>query len=407
MTYKVPEGWEEVKLGEAILVNPRESLDKVNKYKKVSMGDVKEHTKKISGYELERYNGGAKFRNGDTLFARITPCLENGKISYVDILEENEIAFGSTEFLVLREKKNVTLNDYIYYLVKSPEIVDISIKSMVGSSGRQRVQNDVFKNITFNLPPLQEQKAIANTLSAIDDKIELNNKINQNLEAQAQAIFKSWFIDFEPFQDGEFVESELGMIPKGWEIKSLDETADFLNGVAIAKHKPKTKLDETLPAIKIKELRQGFTDDISDRCLTSVDEKYIVNDYDMIFSWSGSLLIDIWVGGKAILNQHLFKVTSEEYNQWYYYYWTKYHLDKFIKIAEDKATTMGHIKRSHLSDAKVLLPDKATYDYMDSVLGNLLDLKIKNNKQNQKLSQLRDTLLPKLISGEIRIPLDK
>lgn len=255
MKYKVPEGWEEVKLGEAILVNPRESLDKVNKYKKVSMGDVKEHTKKISGYELERYNGGAKFRNGDTLFARITPCLENGKISYVDILEENEIAFGSTEFLVLREKKNVTLNDYIYYLVKSPEIVDISIKSMVGSSGRQRVQNDVFKNITFNLPPLQEQKAIADTLSAIDDKIELNNKINQNLEAQAQAIFKSWFIDFEPFQDGEFVESELGMIPKGWEVVKLEEISTVQNGFAF---KSKDYVSMGCPVIRTLNIDNNF-----------------------------------------------------------------------------------------------------------------------------------------------------
>jgi len=340
----------------------------------------------------------------------------HGKIAQVDFLDDGEIGFGSTEFLVLRQKNNITVNDYIYYLVKSPLVVDTAIKSMVGSSGRQRVQNSVFKNIPIALPPLQEQKAIADTLSALDNKIELNNKINKNLETQAQAIFKHWFIDFEfpdengnPYKSsgGEMVDSELGMVPSGWKIKSLDEIAEYLNGVAISKFKPKQESDETLPAVKIRELRQGFTDSSSDRGLTSVDEKYIINDYDMIFSWSGSLLIDIWVGGKAILNQHLFKVTSDKYDQWYYYYWTKYFLDRFIQIAKDKATTMGHIKRSHLSDAKVLLPDKASYKKMGSIIGNILNLKMKNKKQNQILSQLRDTLLPKLMSGEIRIPLDE
>ena len=202
------------------------------------------------------------------------------------------------------------------------------------------------------------------------------------------------------------VGSELGMIPNGWEIKSLDEIADFLNGTAIAKHKPKTEANETLPSIKIREMRQGFTDDSSDRCLISVDDKYFVNDYDMLFAWSGSLLIDTWVGGTAILNQHLFKVTSDKYDQWFYYYWSKYFLDEFIQIAKNKATTMGHINRSHLSDSKVLLPENKIYKEMSSIFKSILDLKMKNRKQNQTLSQLRDTLLPKLMSGEIRIPLD-
>lgn len=401
MKYKVPEGWEEVKLGEAILVNPRESLDKVNKYKKVSMGDVKEHTKKISGYELERYNGGAKFRNGDTLFARITPCLENGKISYVDILEENEIAFGSTEFLVLREKKNVTLNDYIYYLVKSPEIVDISIKSMVGSSGRQRVQNDVFKNITFNLPPLQEQKAIANTLSAIDDKIELNNKINQNLEAQAQAIFKSWFIDFEPFQDGEFVESELGMIPKGWEVIRLGDKFNFIKGRVpkyVHKNQPNAYpyLTKTVLDGNWDEIKYG-TDSSGIRC----------EPLDILMMMDGASSSQVFYGYDGLVGSTLSLIDTEDSNirEILYMY---FHIFNNELKNQNTGSAIPHANKDYINNIGIAIPSDTEYFKNLADFFMLIRIKIlKNNKQNQKLSQLRDTLLPKLISGEIRIPLDK
>lgn len=414
MTYKVPEGWEEVKLGEAILVNPRESLDKVNKYKKVSMGDVKEHTKKISGYELERYNGGAKFRNGDTLFARITPCLENGKISYVDILEENEIAFGSTEFLVLREKKNVTLNDYIYYLVKSPEIVDISIKSMVGSSGRQRVQNDVFKNITFNLPPLQEQKAIANTLSAIDDKIELNNKINQNLEAQAQAIFKSWFIDFEPFQDGEFVESELGMIPKGWEVVKLEEVSTVQNGFAF---KSKDYISAGCPVIRTLNINNNFVNTENLEYLpiefyeSEKYEKYSLEKFDTLLVMVGATIGKIGMildnNIPALQNQNMwrFRPLFDNISPFYIHYQV-HKINKEVS-GWDSGSARSFYRKGIFQDAKIALPKKEIMARFHNITSRMFEIINIKQQQNQKLSQLRDTLLPKLISGEIRIPLDK
>ncbi len=304
------------------------------------------------------------------------------------------------------------MQEFLYFLMKYSMQ---ELKTRETGTVFASINKSAIENLTIKLPPLPEQKAIADTLSSLDDKIELNNKINENLEKQAQAIFKHWFVDFEfpneegkPYKSsgGEMIDSELGMIPKGWEVKSLDEIADYLNGIAIAKYKPRKETEKSLPAVKIRELRQGYTDDSSDQCLISVEEKYIINDFDMIFSWSGSLLIDIWVGGQAILNQHLFKVTSNQYDQWYYYYWTKYFIDEFIEIARNKATTMGHINRSHLADAKVLLPDLNSYEEIGKTLGMILELKMKKRKQNQALSQLRDTLLPKLMSGEIRIPLD-
>ena len=236
--------------------------------------------------------------------------------------------------------------------------------------------------------------------------IELNNQINKTLEEMAQAIFKSWFVDFEPFKDEEFEESELGLIPKGWRVAALDEIATYLNGLAMQKYPP-SKNERGLPVLKIKELRQGFTDGNSDICSESIDNSYIINDGDIIFSWSGSLLVDIWCGGRCGLNQHLFKVTSASYNKWFYYMWTRYHLERFIAIAKDKATTMGHIQRKHLSEAKVLIPEPNTLAFMDSVMQPIIDLVIANKVENKTLSTIRDTLLPKLMTGEIRVPVEE
>ena len=216
--------WSKVKLVDIIQFNPKESIKKGEIAKKVAMEKLEPFTRKISGFEEAKFTSGTKFRNGDTLLARITPCLENGKTAQVDILDKDEIGFGSTEYIVLREKLGITDNDFIYYLSISPEFRNVAIKAMNGSSGRQRVQKDVLENSEFLLPPLDEQKAIAKILSDLDEKIGVNNKINKKLEEMVQAIFKQWFVDFEfPNEDGkpykssggEMVESELGMIQIG------------------------------------------------------------------------------------------------------------------------------------------------------------------------------------------------
>lgn len=173
--------WKLVKAQDIIDFNPRESIPKGIMSKKIAMEKIQPFTKEIPKYEIAPFNGGSKFRNGDTLMARITPCLENGKTSQVNILDENEIGFGSTEFIVLREKPNISDKDYIYYLATSSILRDNAIKSMVGSSGRQRVQQDVLSNTQFLAPTLKEQRQIGSLLSSFDKKIQQNNKINDYL----------------------------------------------------------------------------------------------------------------------------------------------------------------------------------------------------------------------------------
>lgn len=211
--------------------------------------------------------------------------------------------------------------------------------------------------------------------------------INNNLEEQAQAIFSKEFLTFEA-------------PPKDWKHLSLLDIANFQNGLAMQKYRPVT-VDESLPVLKIKELRQGFCDESSDLCSANIKSDYIVDNGDVIFSWSGSLIIDFWCGGICGLNQHLFKVTSNKYDKWFYYSWTKYHLDHFISVAADKATTMGHIKRDELSKVDVLIPNETEYKRIGALLQPIYNLIISNRIENKKLALLRDCLLPRLMSGEL------
>lgn len=217
--------------------------------------------------------------------------------------------------------------------------------------------------------------------------------VNHHLEQIAQAIFKSWFVDFEPF-DGEQ--------PPEWQIGSLIDIAEYLNGLAMQRFRP-TEGEVGLPVLKIKELRQGSYDTSSEFCSPNIRSDYIVHDGDVIFSWSGSLLVDFWCGGDCGLNQHLFKVTSYKYDKWFYYVWTCHHLDQFIAMASDKATTMGHIKRSALESAEVLIPDEKSYRQIGSLLAPLYEQVTNNRIESRKLAQLRDSLLPKLMTGEISV----
>lgn len=241
------------------------------------------------------------------------------------------------------------------------------------------------------IPELEREKqdALVEILSSIDAKIKQNNAINENLQQQAQAIFANEFLSLES-------------LPDGWKRGSLIDIADYLNGLAMQKYRPAA--DEVgIPVLKIKELRQGCCDATSELCSPNIKTNYIIHDGDVIFSWSGSLLVDFWCGGTCGLNQHLFKVTSSEYDKWFYYAWTKHHLERFIAVAADKATTMGHIKRDELSKAEVLIPNEADYNRIGSLLHPIYDLIITNRIESKKLAETRDTLLPKLMIGEIDI----
>lgn len=357
---------------------------------KVGMDRLLPFTKKIPSIEQAVFTGGTKFSNGDTIMARITPCLENGKTAFVDILKDGEVGFGSTEYIVMRAKEGISDPQFVYYLATSPFFRNIAIKSMVGSSGRQRVQQGVLDELILTVPrKVEDQAKIGRVLSELDDKIALNNEVNDNLYAQAKAIFDNHFINIDA-------------IPAGWRKGNLLDIANYLNGLAMQKFRPQGR-EIGLPVLKIKELRQGSCDDSSELCSLSIKPEYIIHNGDVIFSWSGSLLVDIWCGGTCGLNQHLFKVTSDVYDKWFYYLWTAHHLARFVAIAADKATTMGHIKREELAKAEVLIPCEEDYTSFNSIMQPIFELIISNRIESRKLAALRDELLSKLMTGEIDV----
>ena len=213
-------------------------------------------------------------------------------------------------------------------------------------------------------------------------------RINDNLEQQAQALFKSWFVD-NIYLLGNYTEGK------------LTDIADYLNGLAMQKFRP-SKDETSIPVMKIKELGQGFCDENSDRCSPLIKSQYIINDGDIVFSWSGTLMIDTWCGGICGLNQHLFKISTNLYPQWFAYLWTDHHLDNFIRIAKDKAVTMGHIKRSDLESSTVIIPNQSVLKKLDGILSPIFNESISLRIENRNLSKLRDALLPKLMSGELK-----
>ena len=291
---------------------------------------------------------------------------------------------------------------WLYYYLNSPDGRN-QLKNTRAGSSQPYISLGSLRNLLIPEPPRDVMERTVSVLSSLDRKIELNNKINADLEEMAQAIFMNWFVDFEPFKDGKFVDSELGMIPEGWKVGRLTEIASYMNGLAMQKFPPENT-EDSLPVLKIKELGQGFCGTDSDRCSCNIKDECKIHNGDVIFSWSGTLLVDVWCGGDCGLNQHLFKVTSNDYPKWFYYYWTKHHLQEFILIAKDKAVTMGHIKRGHLEEALVAIPDNDSMEKAHELFEPILSKMISLRLENSRLSLLRDTLLPRLMSGELEVP---
>lgn len=326
---------------------------------------------------------------------RVTPKAHDIVFSYEATLNLYAIipegfhgCLGRRMALIRPDESKVNYKFLYYYMFSSEWREEIERHKVIGSTV-DRIPLVSFPSFIVNLPDMETQQRIADTLSALDDKIALNNKINDNLEQQARTLFNEYFID-------------LKQIPDGWSKGNLLHVADYRNGLAMQKYRP-AEGEMGLPVLKIKELRQGNCDATSELCSPNINPDYIVHDGDVIFSWSGSLLVDLWCGGTCGLNQHLFKVTSANYDKWFYYLWTKYYLDRFVAIAADKATTMGHIKREELSKAEVIIPSSQDYQEIGAALRPMIDLIIANRIENRKLAALRDMLLPKLMAGEIDI----
>ena len=310
--------------------------------------------------------------------------------------------------------------DFLKFYLSSTDVIDYLKSTFISGAAIPRVVLRDFKKAEISIPPITSQRNITSVLNALENRIFLLRETNATLEAIAQALFKSWFVDFDPvrakmegrapegmdeataalFPDA-LEESELGWVPKGWQICALDEIATYLNGLALQKFPP-TGTDD-LPVIKIAQLRKGDTAG-ADRAARSLKQDYVIQNGDVLFSWSGSLEVEIWCGGEGALNQHLFKVTSSRYPKWFYYFWTRHHLEHFRQVAASKATTMGHIQRSHLSAAKVSVPSLEVLNMGNELLEPLVNRVVENRLQAQTLSTLRDTLLPRLISGQLRLP---
>ena len=388
------EEWRKYKLKDFIEFNPKEKVPQGELCRKISMDQITPFTRFVESNIYEVYKGGSKFRNYDTIMARITPCLENGKTAYISSLHPEEVAVGSTEYIVLRKRENISDSKFIFYLAISPIVRDIAIKSMVGSSGRQRVQQDVLENYEIPIPSLPTQKNIAHILSVLDDKIELNKRINDNLEQQAQALFKSWFVDFEPFKDGKFVDSELGMIPEGWRVGNLLDIAKLYD----AKRKP-------LSSRERENMKKIYPYYGATSIMDYVD-KYIFDGTYLLMGEDGSVMDDKgypylqYVFGKFWSNNHAHVMQGKNN-----FSTEMLHSLLLKKNISPIVTGAVQAKISQANMRKILItqpPHEITIIF-SSLIKPIYEIRKKNELENQRLSILRDTLLPKLMSGELKI----
>ena len=395
------EEWKSYKLVDFIEFNPTISLKKGTMARKITMDQLTPHSRDIYLWGYEPYSGGAKFQNGDTIMARITPCLENGKHAFISLLDEGETAYGSTEYIVMRGKPGVSDNRFVYYLSHYPDFKNAAIKSMVGSSGRQRAQVDVLKNLEFHLPGLEEQKIIASSLSVLDDKIALNNRINHNLEQQAQALYKSWFVDFEPFKGGKFVDSELGMIPEGWRVAELGTVTRQ------SSQKVKDRIDvKVLSPVTTGELvlsEEYFTKQVFSESIS----KYIVVK-PLHFAYNparvniGSIGMNMFSFDGCVSPVYVVFECEKGYHHFFdYYRKTESFKDEVLNRA------IGGVRQTlsykDFALIKLVYPPYDIVEKFNCIYAGLLENKNSIKREISKLSELRDTLLPKLLSGELKI----
>ncbi len=388
--------FETVRLGDVVLFNPRENIKKGVIAKKIDMSVLQPFTRDVPSYEFLEYKGGTKFRNGDTIMARITPCLENGKTAKVNVLEENEVGFGSTEYIVFRAIDGISDEDFVYYLVCSPIVREPAIKSMVGSSGRQRVQTDVLQNLEINLPDLETQRIIGSVLRSIDDRISLNTAINENLEQQAQALYKAWFVDFEPFG---------GVMPDDWSECILDSMCSLIiKGIT-----PKYNEHSAQLVINQKCVRNHQIDLSLARCHEpkKVNEKWLRYG-DIVVNSTGTGTLGraaqvLFTPNNMTVDSHVTIIRASK--QEYIYYlglWATSHEHDF-EMLQTGSTGQTDLPRERLKQMQIVLPSDSILSSFSKVIKPIADIRIQKQQENQRLSALRDTLLPKLMNGEIDV----
>lgn len=302
-------------------------------------------------------------------------------------------------------------NEYLYYWLKTKVKY---IDSLGTGTTFKEVSKGVIENLEIEIPKdLNDQKKIASILSSLDFKIKLNNKINAELEAMAKTFYDYWFVQFDfPNAKGKPYKTSGGKmiwcdelkreIPdlREWSVGTLLDIADYANGLPCQKFRPTG--EEFLRVIKIREMNEGFSAN-TEFVRTDIPEKAIIENGDVLFSWSASLDVKIWTGGKGALNQHIFKVSSESYPKSFYFYELLNYLQHFKMMAENRKTTMGHITQEHLKQSRIVIPPKELTIELDKIIAPLFAKQINNEIENQKLSELRDWLLPMLMNGQVTV----
>lgn len=385
--------WTKKKLSDIADFNPRETIKKGAMAKKIPMDVLRPFYRDIPYYVEEGFSGGTKFRNGDTIMARITPCLENGKTAQVSILNDGEVGFGSTEYIVFRAKEGIADKDYLYYLVCSPEVREPAIKSMVGSSGRQRVQTDVVKNLEIDVPPLVEQEKIGSFLKAFDDKIALNDRINNNLLEQVLALYHNKFVytvndEREICRADEYFDISIGKTPPRKEPQWFSTNPQDIDWVSIS--------DMGTCGLYISSSSEQLTKEAVER-----------HNIKVVPANTVLLSFKLTVGRIAITNGEMttneaiahFKTDKKEINEYLYCYLKRFNYQTMGSTSSIATAVNSKI----IKGMPFVVP---TNDELVEFHGFAAPMfaKIKANQiESENLTALRDTLLPKLMSGELDI----
>ena len=385
--------WKNVRAADFIEFNPRLSIKKGAMATKIAMDKLQPFTKKVPAMEQAEYAGGTKFCNGDTIMARITPCLENGKTAFVDVLADGEIAFGSTEFIVMRARPGVSDPQFVYYLATSPMFRNVAIKSMVGSSGRQRVQQGVLEALELTVPPLDEQKKIGAFLAALDQKIALNCKINDNLQQQAYAYFLRLFVE---------------NADPTWRLGTISDLGTVVGGGTPSKAKPEYYTENGIAWITPKDLSVDKSKFISHGENDITDLGYRNSSATMMPK--GAVLFSsrapigyIAIAGNDVTTNQGFKsvIPRQEIGTPYVYYYLIHNLP----LIESKASgsTFKEVSGSVMKSVEAVIPDSTTLAKFNDFCRPIFELQAKLEQENRDLATLRDSLLPRLMSGEIDV----
>ena len=385
--------WKTIRAADFIDFNPRLSIKKNSEATKIPMEKLRPFTKHIPATERAIFTGGSKFCNGDTIMARITPCLENGKTAYVDVLKENEVGFGSTEFIVMRAIPGVSDPQFVYYLATSPAFRNVAIKSMVGSSGRQRVQQGVLDAFEVTVPPLRVQKQIGEFLSALDGKIQMNEKLNDNLEKQAQSYFQELFVDNA---DPE------------WTTGTISDLGAVVGGSTPSKAKPEYYTESGIAWITPKDLSINKSKFVShgENDITELGLKNssaaIMPEGTVLFSSRAPIGYIAIAAGEATTNQGFKSVVPKpEIGTPFVYFFLKNTLPVIEGMAS--GSTFKEVSGSTMKNVPAVIPDAETLAKFSDFCAPIFAQQRILEEQNQSLATLRDNLLPKLMSGEIDV----